>query len=598
MYHLAPKLPFQIRFVRSAVQTAIARALPAILLAFVAIAMLVSARAEAALNLPPPQELLRKASQDRRTLREALLDIQQNISEMRDPATFDSYFLLLSELEVLAVKTQLNAILPKAVEQTGLKMVAHGIRWLDLSQRPLSDALYYLRYADGDVMSRFVAETEIQVRSLKEDKRLRNIAVNLEGMLPTLEKKLEQRRDVRVSFRELLSSIAIRFLRQPNLNNQDASFWIAKISMPTAYSEYISSLADELLDSKPTDSVTLSRVSMRLQELGKKIAVETYPLPAYIASSWGDTALELILRSVQGERVFGKGEFENLIGMMRSRQLQGAAGQWLSMERLPSTKYASHYLEISSLLITKLRAVGLSKESGEVAKHIAQMAAPIQGAKTNLEGLYTLKAEDGSGFTFSVIRARSNLIYATLEMEQGYVTLGFFNVTYDVERQKYFASQREPDLDSTGNPTISFVVSEKGEIEVDAPIAATGWRKLKGKKTAEYTNFLDDQTANLNPTEGEWEGEMQFKSMVWNVRLVVSKFAGYSIGRLTSNQGVAIDFQTGTPGENGVIYLTTGKLPHSGWVHLRAIRRGDFLEGQMIAGAGTTVPYFKLKKVK
>jgi hypothetical protein len=91
---------------------------------------------------------------------------------------------------------------------------------------------------------------------------------------------------------------------------------------------------------------------------------------------------------------------------------------------------------------------------------------------------------------------------------------------------------------------------------------------------------------------------MQFKSMVWNVRLVVSKFAGYSIGRLTSNQGVAIDFQTGTPGENGVIYLTTGKLPHSGWVHLRAIRRGDFLEGQMIAGAGTTVPYFKLKKVK
>lgn len=597
MYHLTLNSSCKIPSVRSPGQDAIWRLLLTFLLT-AAVAMLVSTRAAAALNLPPPQELLKKASHDRRTLREALLDLQQNIPEMRDPATFDSYFVLLSELEILAVNTQLNAIFPKAVEQTGLRMVAHGIRWLDLSQRPLSDALYYLRYADGDVMSRFIAETEIQVRSLKEDSRLRNIALNLEGMLPTLEKKFEQRRDVRVSFRELLSTIAIRFLRLPSLNHQDASFWIGKISMPTAYSEYISSLTDELLDSKPSDSVTLGHVSVRLRELGKKIAVETYPLPAYIAASWGDTALELILRSVQGERIFANAEFESLIGMMRSRQLQGVAGQWLSTERLPTATYASHYLEISNFLIAKLRSVGLSKEAAEVAKHIAQMAAPIQGAKTNLEGLYTLKAEDGAGFTFSVIRARSNLIYAALEMAQGYVTLGFFNVTYDVERQKYFASQREPDLDSTGNPTISFVVSEKGEIEIDAPIAATSWRTLKGRKTGEYINFLDDLSANPNPTEGEWEGEMQFKRMVWKVRLVVSKFAGHSLGRLTSNQGVAIDFQTGTLGDHGVIYLTTGKLPHSGWVHLRAIRRGDFLEGQMIAGAGATVPYFKLKKVK
>lgn len=570
----------------------------ALLLVTIATAMLAAVRSEAAVSLAPPQEFLKKASQDRRTLREALLDLQQNISEMRDPATFDSYFFLLADLEAVAERTQLNAIFPKAVNQTGLKMVAHGIRWLDLSQRPLSDALYYLRYADGDVMSRFVAETEIQARSLKEDSRLKNIALNLEGMLPTLEKKLEDRRDVRVSFRELLSSIAIRFLRRPDLNSKDTQFWVTKISTPTAYSEYITSLNDEVLDTLPTDATKLSRVSQRLQDLGAKLAVETYPLPAYIASAWGDTTAELILRSVQGERVFGNGEFEALIGMMRSRQLQGVAGQWLSTERLPTAQYASHYLTISNILVAKLRAAGLSKEAGDVARHIAKMAAPIQGAKVSLEGLYKVKAEDGSGFTFSVIRARSNLIYASLDMDQGYITLGFFNVTYDVDRQRYFASQREPDLDSTGNPTISFSVSKDGAIEIDAPIAATGWRKLVGKKVGEYTNFLDEQTANVNPTDGEWEGEMQFKSMVWKVRLVISKFAGYSIGRLTSNQGVAIDFQTGTPSDNGVIYLTTGKLPHSGWVHLRAIRRGDFLEGQMIAGSGTTVPYFKLKKVK
>lgn len=557
--------------------------------------------AEAALSLAPPQELLKKASKDRRQLREVLLDMQQNIPEMRDPATFDSYFFLLADLEKLAEQLQLNAIFPKAVEATGLKMVAHGIRWMDISQRTLAHALYYQRYADADIMSRFLAELELQVRNLKNDPvRLRKIAVNLDGMLPSAEKQFEDRRDVRISMRQILSSVAISFLKSQNLSDADADFWISKISLPTAYSEYIESLNEAVLDTLPAQADNLALLSKRVRELGVKISKETYPLPAYVFAGWADTAVELVLRSVQGERAFAKGEFELLISLMRSRQLQGLAGQWLSMERLPTTSYSSQYLVMSAALIERLRAVGLSKEAADVAAHISRMAAPIQASKSQLEGLYDLVSQDGSKFRFVIIRARSNLVYAALEDHQSYITLGFFNVTFDSQSGKFLASQREPDLEASANPTVSFTIGANGSIELDAPIASTGWRKMKGVRSAVFTNFLDDESATPSPTEGEWEGEMSFRGQEpLKVRLVISKFGGYSIGRLTTaDGGLAIDFQTGTSGDRGVVYLTTGRLNHTGWVHLRAIRRGDHLEGLTITASGVTVPYFKLKKVK
>lgn len=559
-----------------------------------------SSIAQAALNLAPPQDLLKKAAQDRRQLREVLLDMQQNIPEMRDPKTFDSYFFILADLQKLADKLQLNAIFPKAVEATGLKMVAHGIRWLDVSQRPLSDALYYQSYADADVMSRFLAELELQVRNLRNSQaRLKAVAINLEGMLPAAEKQFEERRDVRISMRQILSSIAIKFLKTEQLTNDEAAFWISKISLPTAYSEYIEALNESVLDTLPKDAAGLSLLSKRLRELGKKIAAETYPLPTYVSAGWGDTSVELVLRSIQGERKFETGEFEGLVELMRSRQLQGLAGQWLSVERLPTTSYSAHYLQLSNALIARLRAVGLSKEAADVSLHISRMAAPIQTTKSQIEGLYTLKSNDGSKFSFVIIRARPNLVYASLEDADGYVTLGFFNVTFDTQRGKFIASQREPDLDATANPTVSFTITPAGEMELEAPIASTGWRQMKGKRTSTFTNFLDDESSTSNPTEGEWEGEMSFRGQEpWKVRLVISKFGLYSIGRLTSAGGLAIDFQTGTAGDLGVVYLTTGRLGHTGWVHLRAVRRGDYLEGLTISASGVTVPYFKLKKVK
>lgn len=556
---------------------------------------------KAELALSSPKDLMIRAEKDRRQLREVLLDIQVNVPEMRDPKTFDSYFFLLDDLQILAEKFDLDSIYPKAVETTGLKMVAHGIRWMDLSQRSLADATYYVRYADADTMSRFLSEVEMQIMILKDNKLgLNSIATNLDGLLPLIEKKFEERRDVRVAARQILSTVAIKFLKLPDLSTDEANFWVEKISLPSSYGEYIDMLSDAVLDTVATNWKGLAELTQRLIGLGKKIANETYPLPAYTYSGWGDVAVELILRSIQGEREFLTNEFENLIGYMRSRQLQALASQWMASERLPTKKYSTHYLKLSDLLIARLRAVGLAREAGELNQHISKIAAPIEAAGAEIEGHYELVSTNSSKFHFVIIRARSNLLYASLQDYQGNVTVGFFNVTYDRTKNRYIASQREPDLDATGNPSVIFTLDKSGVIRLEAAFTMEGWRSMKGKRTGRFTNFLDDGTSKVVETEGEWEGSFSYagEKKVHSVRLIISKFGSYSIGRYIIDKLIVIDFQTGTSGDNGIIYLTTGRLDHTGWVHLRGIRRGDNLEGQVITSTGLSVPYFKLKKVK
>jgi hypothetical protein len=167
----------------------------------------------------------------------------------------------------------------------------------------------------------------------------------------------------------------------------------------------------------------------------------------------------------------------------------------------------------------------------------------------------------------------------------------------------FVASERDPDLDAAANPTIEFSVKANGEISLNDPWALGSLKTLSGKRIKEYKGHLESFAleAPLVPTiSGEWEGVM--KSVAgdsWNVRLVVTPIGGATLGRMTfSGGGTQLDFQMGAEGKGGVLYLTTGKLETS-WIHIRAVRNGDYLEGQYIAGAlGVLVPNFKLKKVR
>src|SRR5437868_1426825 len=77
------------------------------------------------LHLATPNDLLVKAAIDRTSLRDVILDIEQNIPEMRDPATFESYFFILDQLAAQAQRLGLDQYYPNAVQSLGLHMVSN-----------------------------------------------------------------------------------------------------------------------------------------------------------------------------------------------------------------------------------------------------------------------------------------------------------------------------------------------------------------------------------------------------------------------------------------------------------------------------------------
>ena len=90
--------------------------------------LLFSSLANAVLNLDTPERLLQKASIDRQQLRDVVLSLEQQLPEMRDFKTFESYFFILDQLKQESDRLGLDDLYPDAVLSVGTKMVSFGIK--------------------------------------------------------------------------------------------------------------------------------------------------------------------------------------------------------------------------------------------------------------------------------------------------------------------------------------------------------------------------------------------------------------------------------------------------------------------------------------
>lgn len=91
---------------------------------------LVSVVVEASqLTLPPPQQLRQKAEKSRNDFVNTLLDIEAQLHNIRDPKTFQSYFILMDEWEVLAGRWRMQDFLSGCCEKFGSK---NGKSWAEV----------------------------------------------------------------------------------------------------------------------------------------------------------------------------------------------------------------------------------------------------------------------------------------------------------------------------------------------------------------------------------------------------------------------------------------------------------------------------------
>lgn len=566
------------------------------------LALMWASQAKATLQLESPEELLIRAAANRQSLQDVLLDLQLNVWEMRDPATFDGYFFLLARLEPLAASMKLDEVYPGAIKATGLRMVAHGVRWLDFSQRELQDTSYYLRYADGDVISRLLAETELLVRSSStpvfQRERLERIIAHLELTLNLCEKNFPLRRDLQISVRTLISTIAIEFLRRSDPADPEIERWIMNLRLPSAYAEYVQELHERTLrlGNSPDAATEIRRLARGLDLIGRRIESETFPLPSYIPSGWGDAVVELLLRATTAERISELPEFTALIHRLQARQLQGLASLWFSTEVLPDPRDARAVFSLSQILLGRLRSMSLTREADDFQKRVLRMAAPLEAQRIGLEGHYALRSKDGTHYEFTVVFTRDAVLYAALGTTNGAVNIGFFHVIFDYERGVFVASQREPDLDSSKNQSISFSVDARGRITLENHFALAGHAHLSGDRVATFPSR--DSAGSLEIAEGTWEGEMVFKSGgVWKTRLIVTNVGGQLVARLSSDKGVQLNLSSTLSSRSSRLRLTTGRLSQSSWVQLRGEIQGDRLHGVLISGSrGMTTNQFTLRR--
>ncbi len=552
-----------------------------------------------ALNLPEPSALLAKAQKSRIELREVLLDIDMNIPEMRDQPTFEKYFYTLDSLNTLSVKFNLDEVYPKMVSRLGLRMVGNGMRWLDVTKDSPEKLHYYVKWMDADVLNRFLDTTTYNLTLIKDRTRLSVMAKNIESILPLVDAKAENQTHLMSGYRRLLTDVAIVTLRDKTLPNAEVDFWIGKLMLPAAIAEYTDYLAQDIYqlnaDNKSAANVYLGRLLGLSVQVGKLGSAA----PQWLVNSLGDATTELFLRSVRLEIPFSANQYAQGLALLSGRQTIGFSQQWMAQEKMPRTTYVEQYLMLSNLIVARLKTLGLNRDADTFSKWLAQAAAPIMAQKVNLEGHYALVDEKGNPWFFTVAMAKDTMLIAALADGDGHVFKTFYNISFNVKDAGFVASEREPDTDGPQNPPAKFTIDDKGQIQLTDMFIRTGSGIFKGHKVQEFTDIWKNAKINAPLADGIYQGTIYLPSgTATENRLIITSFNGYTTGRLESD-GIDIDLNIGTSGDDGAVILTSGRRQGASWYQIRAqITENGLNAYVIIGGKGQGTACTQLKKIR
>lgn len=549
----------------------------------------------AALNLPEPTALLNKAATSRTALLDSILAIEFNIPEMRDPATFDKYFFLMDNLQTLAQDTGLEEYYPQVVEKLALNMVSNGMRWLDVTKTTPEKLSYYIKWMDGDSLARLLGLVEFQLTTEKNPAALKNMAANVEAVLPLIDVQAAKLPYVQFGFRRLMSDAAVNILKTENFTNAEFDFWVSKLKVSSAASEYLDylNLGVYALEAKNISygHIYLYRLTMLLQQTGKMAEVA----PNWLLNAIADSATETILRMVRAEENFAFGEFTFALEQMKTRHLQGLAVQWMSAEKLPSQKYIAHYLDLSAQLSARLQAVGLRKENGELQKWLAKSAAPLMAAEMDLEGHYELYNKKGDLWYLTLAVAKENTLIAALGTKNGELYKTFFNVVYNLKTKTFVASEREPDTDEEQNPPVEFSITD-GKLTLFDPYMRTEFKTFVGSRIQTFADILKSAKVAAPSLNGTYKGPIVLPNgKTIEANLIVTSFNGYTLGRLDTSS-FSIELNLGSEGDNGVVILTSGRKYGSSWFQVRGVGKENGLYTCVIVGGQGQAPACTLLK--
>lgn len=557
-----------------------------------------TAVANADLVLDKPEQLLKKAAQSRQDLREVVLSIQQQLPEMRDQETFESYFFALAELKTLAQQFNLDDMYPNAVPSLGKKMAAFGVKWIDLGRLPTAKAEYYYQWSDKDVLGALLPVTNYLLLSYDPTDllRYRLLATNVELILTKYFNALQGSADLIVGYREMISNIAVTMIKNPQTIETDKAEWFTKIYTSTGLNTYLDILQKQIYEAANLNAETYNSLFANLNTASLKFDQLIDIKPSWLKDRFGDLAIEMMKKSFETHLPIQKESIASLIQNMSTKSLQALSSTLISLPDAQLIAQANSFETISALTLPSLNEKGLITEAYNLNQFLTRTSAALKIRSLGLEGHYTLVDSQGKKWGFTLVSTRPIELAAALTDPNWVIFKTFFSVRYDRDKNLFTASYSPygGDMNANGKSVISFTIEGKKIKIVDA-YSLPGFTQLSGSMTEAFPQF-NYGPRMLETTTQIFKGKFKVKrsTEISNVELILQT-NGFNVNaRLRDGNGPIFDFVNGHLNADGTLLMTTAQI-NTTWAQLRGQIVGSKLKGYVIVGGrGVNIEIFEL----
>lgn len=535
--------------------------------------------------LGTPEKLIEQAQKGPKELLDVLLTLKDNIRELRDPKTFDQFFVLLDQFEESATLYQLDLIYPNAVAEVGKSMVAHGNRWLRIGTDTSEKILSYQKWADLSSALQFQVQVIEELNRMRNEKLFKPAFKNLLALEKWSNARFSDDLYLVPTYQKTIAELSLKALIATDIQNEEEwSLWLQGVSTQSTAQDYISFLNEKILAEKLDQNKGDSWLKLNLQ-LGKQIA--TIPrLSGSVRNNYGvlvtDTLSKILFNQVSIDPTLFKGT----IALLDVSSFRGLVFRWINPERSFPDAYAIQLVPLSEILLNQAKALRLGQTVLEIEKFVAVRLSPALASQGGIEGTYKLTNNDGKVWFFTLIRETESRLISALCDEEGHVCYAFFNVKYSTSKKIFLATENTSDDEQFQNTPIQIKFSDADKVRIDLPYAFRVGTVLRGQKVQSHPNFLSTLDVDAVSTEGHYKGMIDLKSGPLEFDLIITANGESSMGRLDSEKSsIRIDLGKGSDGQAGFIYLTSGRTNKGSWFHLRLKQNGyEKLEGIAIVG--------------
>lgn len=552
----------------------------------------------ALLNLDSPAALVQKAALSRSDLRDVILTLGQQVPEMRDQDTFESYFFILDQLDTNARDFNLDDIYPGAVKSLGKQMSLFSIKWVDLSLMPSNKLSYYMKWLEIDSYTNLLATTNYLLLTINKTdvSRLQVLATNIDAILVTAMPMIEARPDLVLGYRDMISNVAITVLQTNNLSDSDKDFWFSKIYTTTGLNLYLDLVQKQIYAIDSTNTELFQKSYLNLKQSFEKIKKLSDSQPSWIKEKTMDMSIELIKKSFEFNLTLDQSQIDFILSQFTTKYLQSLSSVLTFMPPNLLTGNAGNLEKLTASLLPLLTKNNLTIEATQLNLSIGKVLATLKINALKREGTYKLTDKVGRIWNFTLLQTTATDFAATLSDSSLVVFKNFLSIKYDIKSQLFTAARSQFQSDtSLSNPVIQFKFKNDQIIIID-PFATSGADLLTGPLTEKVQNF---SFANVSTDHfsDSYHGDIKFikSDKKTKVDLIIQSSGDSLTGMLRDSVGTIYNFNSGTLNNDGSVILNTGLFASTSWAQFRGKILNGKIEGiVIIAGRGISTNQFTL----